>query len=159
VLLTHPIEAQPAYFTLASLSLPLVPLGLPIPVPPVVPELPLEPGVLDPLLPVPMPLPDVDPPTEPLVPVPVLLSAPVAPALPASMPLPYWLLELGLEGLDVLPPLWARAAPLATQVASPRAAAVTIANFLFAILIAIVECLPRFWFGGSTAQHGAWPAR
>jgi hypothetical protein len=123
-------------------------LGLPTEVPlplPVVPELlPLEPDE-DPL-PVPMlPLPLDDP--EPLVPLPMLLSAPpVLPALlPPSMPLelpPYWLLELGLELLPLEVPLWAIAAPLATQVASPRAA-VTIANFLFAMLslIAIVECL------------------
>jgi hypothetical protein len=120
-------------------SLPLVPAGLPTEVPlvsPVVPEpLPLGELGVDPLV-VPVPLPLV----EPLTPVPVLLSAPVAPALPASMPLalpPYWL--LGLE-VEVLLPLWACAAPLATQVASPRAAAVTIPNFLCALLslIAIV---------------------
>ena len=109
---------------------------------PVVPELPLELGV-DPLV-VPVPLPLV----EPLTPVPVLLSAPVAPALPASMPLAlplplYWLLGLELEVEVLLPlagPVWASAAPLAIQVASPRAAAVTIPNFLFAwlSLIAIV---------------------
>lgn len=127
------------------MSLPLVPEGLPTEVPlvsPVVPELPLELGV-DPLV-VPVPLPLV----EPLTPVPVLLSAPVAPALPASMPLAlplplYWLLGLELEVEVLLPlagPVWASAAPLATQVASPRAAAVTIPNFLFAMLslIAIV---------------------
>ena len=127
------------------MSLPLVPEGLPTEVPlvsPVVPELPLELGV-DPLV-VPVPLPLV----EPLTPVPVLLSAPVAPALPASIPLAlplplYWLLGLELEVEVLLPlagPVWASAAPLATQVASPRAAAVTIPNFLFAMLslIAIV---------------------
>ncbi|HXN83869.1 MAG TPA: hypothetical protein VN883_15425 [Myxococcales bacterium] len=127
------------------MSLPLVPEGLPTEVPlvsPVVPELPLELGV-DPLV-VPVPLPLV----EPLTPVPVLLSAPVAPALPASMPLAlplplYWLLGLELEVEVLLPlagPVWASAAPLAIQVATPRAAAVTIPNFLFAMLslIAIV---------------------
>ena len=129
------------------MSLPLVPEGLPTEVPlvsPVVPEpLPLGELGVDPLV-VPVPLPLV----EPLTPVPVLLSAPVAPALPASMPLAlplplYWLLGLELEVEVLLPladPVWASAAPLATQVASPRAAAVTIPNFLFAMLslIAIV---------------------